>query len=390
MATISVVFAEGFEGDCCQLLKVDIRSVAVPVGTRVWRLFPGHDYKFLDHFANAGVGFLDLPALTFPEGALVSSDELLARILASQRTKELIRDFGDVGIAAFTNWDVYLDARRTSNRSRLEQAVINFYGVAKVGDYVIVPSSLSDRYVLIGRFTSNNVGNSAFRYGDHKLPSRSIKWMARIDEGKLSERLAKSLRHQHAFSLVERSRFIEILSIVNGNYQFDDMIVGTIFNRKDDFIDADSALVGVLSKLAAAACQSMEANTPGLAHDALRTIVTSIDKDFTCTQESDIHSAGFIRLISGAVTPLVVSCLLSGFLTVDLSIGADAVYAQLQNMAVENSTSPDDACVPKISEATKRILNSVGIEITYEMCKAAQEASERAGLDPTAKGEVAP
>lgn len=65
------------------MLQVDLRAVSVDADTRVWRLFPGTDYKFLSRFLDREAAFLDLPAMTFPDGELSPSRELLARMVAS-------------------------------------------------------------------------------------------------------------------------------------------------------------------------------------------------------------------------------------------------------------------------------------------------------------------
>lgn len=137
---------------------------------------------------------------------------------------------------------------------RLLQAIVNFYQEAKQGDYVIVPSSLSNRRVFLGRFASNRILSEHYKYGDHAIPARQIHWASSVDEGKLSTPLSVSLRHQHPFSLVERSRFIEVFALVDGSYRFGDRTVATVYNSEDDFLDADSALMGVIAKLSAAAC----------------------------------------------------------------------------------------------------------------------------------------
>ncbi|MGN6773371.1 MAG: hypothetical protein ACTHJQ_26525 [Rhizobiaceae bacterium] len=365
------------------MIDIDLRAVSIPAGTRVWRLFPGEDYKFLDAFIKARKGFLDLPAFEFPVSRpLKSSPELLARILASQQTKKAIAEARTTDVPAFTNWSLLTKERRTSNRSRFEAAVVNFYQEAKQGDYVITPSTLSQRRIFLGRFASNATTTELFKYGRHGIPARDIDWLGNVDEGKLSEHLAKSLRHQHPFSLIERSRFLEVFALANASYQFGTQTVATVYNRKNDFLDSDAALMGVIAKLAAAACAALD--NKGQIGDPLQAVVSVPPIEYTCSQESDIHSEGFTRFISGALTPLVISAMLAILLASDITKTAAQVSADAKQARVINTLSPNDPCIPSVDNATKMILNSVDIRITYELCKAAHAAKDRAGLDPSA------
>ncbi|WP_292578231.1 hypothetical protein, partial [Mesorhizobium sp.] len=201
------------------MLQIDLRAVSVPGNARVWRLFPGSDYKFLNYFTRNGTAFLDLPGMTFPEGKLTPSAELLARTLASGKVKELVLA-QEHEAARAVDWRTFIKSRRTSPRMRLVSAVINFYQEAKQGDYIIVPSSLANRRVHLGLIVSNEISWTNYRYGENSIPTRQIKWVGSIDEGKISASLSVSLRHQHAFSLVERSHFIEVFALVNGTYTY--------------------------------------------------------------------------------------------------------------------------------------------------------------------------
>ncbi|TGT91722.1 MULTISPECIES: hypothetical protein [unclassified Mesorhizobium] len=331
---------------------------------------------------------MDLPSLILPEGRLTPNADLLARMLASEKTKEMIADAGNTAVKAVTDLKPFLRARKTSPRMRLLSAIINFYQEAKQGDYIIVPSSLTSRRVYLGKFVSDDVVPEFFKYGEHPIPSRTINWIANIDEGKISAPLSTSLRHQHAFSLVERSRFIEVFAITNGSYKYGDRTVATIYNKQDDFLDADSALIGIISKLSASACAAMQ-NREKMG-DTLASLVSSVPIEFTCSQESDIHSEGFTRFISSALTPLVIAAVLACLLTADVNGGQVNIHNELKSIQIVNSLSPDDPCVPHVSMATKMILKSIDIQTTYELCKAAHAAKDRAGLEPTAKGASKP
>lgn len=369
------------------MLHVDLRAVSVHPGTRVWRLFPGSDYKFLNHFFKSKTAFLDLPSMVFPDGPLKPTGDLLARMLASAKVKELLLS-RDPDAANAVDWKAFLKSRRTSPRMRLVAAVINFYQEAKQGDYIVVPTTLSNRRVHLGRIASDDITSVFYRYGDHPIPAREVTWVGSVDEGKISTPLSASLRQQHAFSLVERSHFIEVFALVNGSYSFGDRTVATIYNREADFLDADSALMGVLSKLSASACAALARD--GKIGDILAAVVSAAPIEFTCSQESDIHSEGFTRFISSAITPMVISAVLACLLACDLNKTPEQIKADLADIVVVNSFSPYDPCIGPVTEATRMILSGVDIETTYQLCRAAHDAGRRAGLEPSAQGLVKP
>jgi hypothetical protein len=61
---------------------IDLNAMYVPPDRRVWRMFPGRTYGFIDVFLRDGVAFLDLPGLELPEGRIdANTSDLKERIL---------------------------------------------------------------------------------------------------------------------------------------------------------------------------------------------------------------------------------------------------------------------------------------------------------------------
>ena len=73
------------------MLEVDIRAPSIPRDQRVWRLFPGSGYKFLDAFSQQKVGFLDFPGFEMPKGKLSEVKDLIDRIAKSEKLAEDLR-----------------------------------------------------------------------------------------------------------------------------------------------------------------------------------------------------------------------------------------------------------------------------------------------------------
>src|SRR5438874_9633482 len=121
--------------------------------------------------------------------------------------------------------------------------------------------------VWVGQFTTNTVVNGHYyrRYGRTPIPARAIDWLANFPENMISTALSQSLRHQHPFTLLERSLFVETFSLVHGSFVYGDRHVSTIYNDRSDFLDSDAALLGAISRLSAAASRSVDLGLPDLA-----------------------------------------------------------------------------------------------------------------------------
>lgn len=99
-------------------LSVDLRAPTISQNQRVWRLFPGSGYQFLDTFVEEGVGFLDFPGLDLPKGKIADAKDLIPRIVRSQRIIEALR----AGVAEpekQLTLETFHDAKSTQNRGRL-------------------------------------------------------------------------------------------------------------------------------------------------------------------------------------------------------------------------------------------------------------------------------
>ncbi len=375
------------------MLQIDLRAPTIPQSQRVWRLFPGEGYQFLETFSGQKVGFLDLPGLVLPVGKLSDADpdDFIDRIAYSQAIKDTASKL-DSEILSKISLNDYKNSRRTTHRGSIRQAVINFYQEAKLNDLVVLPEPVFNRNIWIGRFVSNRVFNGSYpkRYGDINIPSRSIEWMGSYKENTISSNLSLILRQAHPFTLLERSLHVEVFSLAYSSFIFGDRHVATIFNANDDYLDADSALLGTVSRLAASACIAMDGKLNGLGlDDILSVILASPPTEYSCSQEIDIHSAGFNRYVSGKIVSLVIAATIAALIGLSQLNSAQEIGPYINQLTVTNSsTNPDPACSARVSEATKRILTVLGIDKTWKLCEAAKAAQIRAGLRSSAQPHI--
>lgn len=129
--------------------------------------------------------------------------------------------------------------------------------------------------------------------------------MKSIEENKLSTDLSKSLRHQHPFSLIERTNFLELFSLAFDSYVYKSQFSSVIFNRKADYTDRETALIGLVSTLAANFSQAAESGSVKEINFA-SALIAPARMDFHCSQVSDIHSPGFNRFTASKHTAIVI------------------------------------------------------------------------------------
>jgi hypothetical protein len=365
-------------------MQVDIRAPSISLDQRVWRLFPGSGYKFLKAFAEQEVGFLDFPGLELPKGKLSQAKDLVARIARSEKIAEALRAEAR-GVKA--KKPSTKTPRSTKKRGRNGQAVVNFYEVAKAGDFVVLPEPVFLSNVWIGRFTSPAVVESfAARYGSTPIPSRQIEWLGKYPENSVSTALSQSLRNQHPFTLLEKSAHLEVFSLAYGSFVHGDHHAATVYNDRDDFLDSDAALLGVISRLAAAACRSLDEGQDRLfAAGLLDVLVRNPPIEYTCSQEADIHSPGFTRYISGAIVALVIAAVAGGLIGLSQHSTKATLADDLAKLTFVNTGSnADPQCTARVSEASKRVLLALGIDRTWALCEAARNAKNRAGMRSSA------
>jgi hypothetical protein len=379
------------------MVQVDLRAPTIPPQTRVWRLFPGEGYQFLSAFQEQRIGFLDFPDLQLPEGNLIAAPNLAARFLRSLAIRDLLktmrRDGANLAAVQSENFagiglDQFTRARTTQNRGRLQSAIVNFYQEANMNDYIILPEPVYMSKVWVGRVTTDTVvsGYASRRYGQVPIPSRTIDWISSFPENMISGELSRSLRHQHPFTLLQRGLHLEVFSLVHGSFVFGDRHVSTIFNDLGDFLDTDAAFLGTVSRLAAAACRSIDLDTADFTTDELIDILLQNPPiEYTCSQATDIHSAGFNRYASGTIVALVIAAVVAALIAFGNTGTKETLETEAPQLQVIN-TSPDadPQCTARVSEATKRVLHVLGTDKTWDLCGVARASHHRAGMRSSA------
>lgn len=370
------------------MVKVDLRAQIVLPSVRCWRLFPGSSYKFLETFISENVAFLDMPGFQMPQGKLKDDKVLSMRIRASEIVLEKLSKEGKDRIPSVTEAELK-SFRVGRKRQRNAQAMITFFDVAAKGDLIVTPEPLVAGKVRIGTF-DDEPGNwfpikVPRSYGLTPIPARRVRWLKGIEENKISSPLSFSLRHQHPFSLIEKTLFFEIFSLAFDSYVYNDRHSSVIFNTKSDYTDRETALMGIVSSLAANYCEAVESDRKNKI-DPLMAILSQASMEYHCSQASDVHSPGFNRFTSSTPTALVIAAVIAALSVLSSCSDVDQVEAVVKTIEyVNTSASPDDPCTAVVSKTADRILKSMGSDKLWEMCQAMKNAEARAGLESSAK-----
>ncbi|MGE7415847.1 hypothetical protein [Methylobacterium tarhaniae] len=369
-------------------IEIDILTREIPDTCNVWRTFAGTGYKFINDFLEKDAIFLDFPGLELPDGDLNESEDLLARILAAQEVVEVYKFMGPEAEVA-VDWKNYINARRTVGRGIIRSSAINIYQHAKRGDLIVLPTTLQTGVIHIGAIMDHpqtrNTSTVDRLYGTSQIPSRSVQWLASTPEHKLSFALSSVLRHQNPFSLIPQNLYIEVMSIAYTNFTYKDRFSSVIYNLLDDYLDTDSALIGMIAQISANIIEAMDEGHKVEFDDIelLKYLIKRPSVEYNCSQSADIHSAGFNRFVSAKITPLVIVSIVGVLTYLGTHSNREALAGDIANISVINSLERQGgSCPPPVSEATSRFLSQTDIDIVWEMCQRAREAKGRAGLQP--------
>lgn len=371
------------------MVQIDLKATIIPAQTRVWRLFPGKHYKFLPSFVADKLAFLDIPGFEMPDTPLSETDDLPKRIRRSEIVIEKIRQDGRDAIPVVTANDLR-NFRVGTKRQRNQQAVINFYQMAAPGDLIITPDRLSQGRVWIGEFAGRARRIIDVKipdaYGDTRIPARRVNWFGHFPENKISTMLSKALRHEHPFSLIERNLFLEVFSLAFSSYVFLDHHSATIYNTKNDYLDLETSLLGLVSSMAATMSEKVE-NGEDDGFDPIDAIFEGASIEFHCSIASDIHSEGFSRFTGSKFTPLVIAAFIAALSLLGGCDSKESVDAQRHDIEIVNSSAPPgDACTASVSETTLTMLQAMDIDRLWKTCQNMKDAERRAGLKSSATG----
>ncbi|WP_156462938.1 hypothetical protein [Methylobacterium sp. Leaf93] len=366
-------------------MDINIGAKIVPDNCTLWRLFPGKSYRLLEAFKSTNTAFLELPDIEIPNDDVGLTDNLLAKILASQDLVNQRIEHGPEHLLK-SDWRDFTTQSNSPSRGRTIQAVINFYEVAKKGDLLVVPSYKSQGEILIGEFLDDPDARMRVTgvewYGDVAFEARNIKWFPLRSEDSISPRLSSILRHPHPFSHIEDKLYNEILSLAYENFIWNGKYGSVVYNGNDNFLDSDNTLVGVIFKLAAYACIAEEAGQNFIdIEDIFEFLFKNPPAEYSCHYSAESHSPGYGRYFGIKPTPIVAVTVIAGLLALSSIADARELKAAAQDINFVNHQNSHNAeCDPPISNAAAIVFRSLRGDQLRKACESMLESKNRAEL----------
>jgi hypothetical protein len=373
---------------------INLNAVHVPNDRRIWRMFPGKEYRFFETFLKDGVVFLELPGLDLPEGEISSNTPLLREGLTrSARVRawiELSKKYersaktGEPPTRPDRNLQTYMDSPRPRGYTNELGSILTLFGTAKKGDLVVIPDRISERHVVVGEFVDEPgrriSQESRVLFLDEKTPLRRVSWFPKTDELRVPIELSGVLRIPVPISLVPNSLNRSIFENSYGTFYRDDEYSARLNILGDNF-DAQSNLdLASLAKFAAVVC-SVPAGEPDALRDRLVDYLSvSVGSEFLPAISLNVNSPGFGNLKSGAIVPIFFAAF---FALLGVALAEDK--PKPEEVSVVNATSgSEDHCVAHVAESVRETLRSVSYDQWKRLCEQRQrlQVGPKINVDP--------
>ncbi|SEK27960.1 hypothetical protein SAMN05444413_101240 [Roseivivax marinus] len=358
------------------MIRVDLNSRIIDEGHKVFMVRPGANYRLYDLFRENEAIFADIVALDLKQGiSFDDQDRILAQLQRSRNIRaHLLRPSGD---APSRDLDHYQSVSRTSALAQLLRVLRGYFEQAKKGDLVLVPPSAFSLDALVGEIQDepNNfkVIEYSERYGNERLYGRRVRWLGKVQKGKLSPYLLDLISKPNAFVQIRRQEAQSIYRIAYGSYA-DESDVRVSFTVDDpDFTISDDLKIQAFFNFVAV---NLENQRKGRPPQSVEEAIFSRDGD-SFELQSNIHSPGYLNLVSKATGPLTVAAL---FLLAT-QLGPEAVDAAGNDtVIIGNSKDPNDVCTAEVSREVLSQLRLLGAERWAKACEIANDAALSSGL----------
>lgn len=351
-------------------MEVKLDAALLPHDHRVFKFFPGRDYKFYTLMKEVGVAFVDVRDLdTLGRPGTWHSEDLLTHI-AQDRVRRAIEN----GHEAPTR------LVRSPGDKATQTFLEGLLFTAKQGDLIVMPDRGYTTDVMIGQLldppgTLVQVGAHDGR-ADHMYYGRRIKWIKGVEKRMLSESVIKLLHSQATFFDLGKSNYEEIYRIAFDNFVYDQQYFATFRTQKAIFTPKDSFLTSVWLELFEVLEEARE-NDQKLTEGSIYELV--IDSDINEADRDDlsisVQSPGWFRIRSIVAAPLASLAL---FAMAAQGVPYDTAMAATTTAAVVGHA--DDTCLGDVDASVRDYIVLLGKERWEQACKLAMQAEKEAKL----------
>ena len=363
------------------MITIDLNARVLTEKHNVFVVRPGKGYGLYNDFAQTSSLIAELPTLALKANVPLDQQELRRQVNRSRAFRAWYRRGQPADDRPKRSLEDYSNEGGGNSASQLESVVRTYFEKIDLGDLVIVPPKSYMDDALIGEVTTSGLEPSTAkvprRFGNEDLPSRSVRWIARMPKTDLPFSLLEALQKPNAAFLVERSLRGQFYKLAYGNYSLDDFYSGRFEVTSADFDTFDDVLLQAFFNFTAA-------NTRAIAEGREQDVRGFPEAAFIDTGEylaqlqTNINSPGFIALLSQKITPLVASALL--LVAVQVGTGALAEI-DAGTFVLRNSKAPQaDVCTAEVERQVIRQIQLLGLDNWPAACEKAQEVVKRTGL----------
>lgn len=351
--------------------NVELGTYILPDDHKVWKYFPGKDYKFHGLVAEKSLALIDVRDLDdlSDDPSDWDDDDLLEHI-AEDRVQRRVD-------AGFKRPDKLV-------RSQGDKATLTFLRgllfTAKKGDLILMPDKGYTTAVRIGMLLDNpgKLKSITAEDGDveYRYYGRRVKWVGEIEKRRLSDELIGQLHSQAAFFDIGVSNYEEVYDKAFDDYVYDDLFVATFRTSKNVFTSKDNLLSSIWFELVEVLEEARE-NGEQLTIDSIYELAveSEIDEDDRNDLSIYVQSPGWFRWRSITIEPLAAIALFA-------MATANVPYTEAKEATVSAHVvrQADDQCLGEVDETVREYLELLGKDRWEQACKLAVKAQTQATL----------
>lgn len=352
---------------------VDLGVTVIPEDHKIWKVFPGEGYKFLNLMLESHLAFLDIRDLD-KLGDDISEwdyDDLVETVSIDRWSRQ---------VAATGN---ETDRRVSPTDKQNATMVDGLLSIAKMGDIVLIPHPGSDGNVTVGQLTAkpNKTSTIVAKDGrrNYTYVGRKFKTLEVIKKRKLPAELIELLQTPIAFFDTGNSARIQIYEKCYGSYIYDRINTATYRTSKDVYTSRDNRTVSTWMEFIDV-ISNRDSFTAARRDADSNSVVDLIDSaNLDELDRSDlsinINSPGEIIMKAVASSPLIGLALFP--LAAENMPYAKAVEATVQLSAIGSASKQ---CEAEIGREVRSVLEALGARRWQKACEIAVRASTETTL----------
>ncbi len=357
-------------------VKVKLSATVLPPDHKIFKLFPGRDYKFYNHMKKSGYVFMDIRDLDeLGEDPRRWDPEQLLKHISSDRVEQAVES-GEDRPARIV---------RTPGDKAAQTYLSGLLFAAKKGDMVLMPNRGYTTDVMVGQFAE---GAGQFhkvqvqsRGGVATYFARRVKWIRGVEKRKFPDKVQGLLQTQPAFFDLGRSHYEEIYRLSFDDFVFDEQFFATFRTGKQIFTPKDNFLTSVWLELLEVLEEAREEGVKLPSGNIYDLVISSdIDERSRDDLSISVQSPGWFRIRSTAAAPLASLALFS--MAIQSVPFEEAKAAEVSATVVGEDASD---CIGAVDASVRDYIILLGKNRWEQACKLAIQAEAEAKLKAGAK-----